>query len=248
MNTARRSRNRCSADWQSAVSPAGSRPGGAWFDAREKCVAPAGCQPATQQAASRRNRETLRAGTARAPKSSRGARILLLRRPPSNRQSIAAAAWLLGPEGRRRRLAGGKPAPAGAAPGGHAERAMPQRGIGEVFGVGPPTASPPPLVASGRWSRQRSSGIPGHFFDAPLGHGAARDGFRGRRPLPRTCPRLISSGIPPGRNTVRSRAETGNQWRGNGVPNSFGCGFAARCSSCLRGRSRLSRLKNCAEN
>ena len=114
-------------------------------------------------------------------------------------QRIAADAWLLVPEGRRRKLAGGKPARAGAAPGCHATRTMPQRGIGEAIWVSRCKASPPPLVVSGRSNRRRSSGIPDHFFDAPLGHRATRDGFRGQRPLPRTCPRLISFGVPPGR-------------------------------------------------
>ena len=36
------------------------------------------------------------------------------------------------------------------------------------------------------------------FFDAPLGHGTTSRAFRGLRPLPRTCPRLISCGVPPG--------------------------------------------------
>ena len=112
---------------------------------------------------------------------------------------IAAAAWLLVPEGRRRKLAGGKPAPAGAAPGYRVKRAMPQRGIEEVFLGDRPAASSPAPVASGRSSHRRWSGIPVHFFDAPLGHGVTRHGFRGRRPLGRTCPRLISSGVPPGR-------------------------------------------------
>ena len=47
----------------------------------------------------------------------------------------------------------------------------------------------------------RRLGQAGQFFDAPLGHGATPHGFRGRRPLTRTCPRLISSGVPPGRET-----------------------------------------------
>ena len=130
----------------------------------------------------------------------------LTTRELSDHQRIHADAWLLVPEGRRRKLAGGKPAPAGAAPGCHAERAMPQRGIGESFGVGRPAANPSPLDAPCRSGSQRrikaartSSQPPAHFYDAPLGHRAIRDGFQGRRPLLRTCPRLISSGIPPGR-------------------------------------------------
>ena len=154
---------------------------------------------------------------------------------PSGQRRNVADAWLFVPEGHRRKLAGGKPAPAGAAPGGHAERAMPQRGIGEVFGVGRPAASPPSLVTSDRSGRQRSAPIPGHFFDAPLGHGATRHGFRGRRPRARTGPRLISSGVPPGRKPGGRALPKGNHRRGNYASNSFGWGSAALGSSCLRG-------------
>ena len=112
---------------------------------------------------------------------------------------IAAVTCLVVPEGRRRKLAGGKPAPAGAAPGIHAERTMPQRGIVEAFWAGRSAVSSPPPVCSGRSGRRRWSGIPAHFFDAPLGHRATRHGYRGRRPLLRTCPRLISCGVSPGR-------------------------------------------------
>ena len=133
------------------------------------------------------------------PRASRG--FYRRARRQQNCRGIAADLWLLVPEGHRRNLAGGKPAPAGAAPGCHAERAMPQRGIGEVFFGGRPAAPSPTPVASGRLGRQRMAGIPAHFFDAPLGHGATRHSFRGRRPLLRTCPRLMSSGVPPGRET-----------------------------------------------
>ena len=132
-----------------------------------------------------------------------------------------ADAWIFVPEGHRRKLAGGKPAPAGAAPGCHTERVMPQRGIGEVLVVGCPAVSPPPLVAPGRSGGQRSATFPGHFFDAPLGHGTARHGFRGRRPLARTCPRLISSGVPPGPETGGRALTNENHRREHGVPNSF---------------------------
>ena len=129
---------------------------------------------------------------------------------PSGRRRMVADAWLFVPEGHRRILAGGQPAPAGAAPGGRAARIMPQRGIGEFFGVGRPAASPPAHVTSDRSGRQRSDRIPGHFYDAPLGHGATRHGFRGRRPQARTCPRLISSGVPPGREPGRRALPKGN--------------------------------------
>ena len=74
----------------------------------------------------------------------------------------------------------------------------------------PPPASLSPLVASGRSGCRRLASIPGHFFDAPLGHGATRYGFRGRRPLTRTCPRLISSGVPPGREPGGRALTKGN--------------------------------------
>ena len=83
-----------------------------------------------------------------------------------------------------------------------------------------------PSVAAGRSGQRRWSGTPAHFFDAPLGHGATRHRFRGRRPL-RTCPRLISSGVAPGREPGGHALPKGNHRRGNGVPNSFGCGAAA---------------------
>ena len=170
-------------------------------------------------------------------KSSRAARILPLRCQSLDHRRIVSDARLLVPEGRRRKLAGGKPAPAGAAPGCHAKRAMPQRGIGEVFGVARAAAFRSPLVASGRSDRQRATSIPGHFFDAPLGHGATRHGFRGRRPLVRTCPRLISSGVPPGRESVVHALTKGNHGRGNGITNSLSFRFPPLCSSCLCGQN-----------
>ena len=66
MNTERRSRNRSSTDWQSAVSPAGSRQRCEEYGTREQCAASAGCQPATQQATSLRYREALRGDRPRA--------------------------------------------------------------------------------------------------------------------------------------------------------------------------------------
>ena len=137
---------------------------------------------------------------------------------PLCRQSPApsriAALWLLVPEGSRRRLAGGKAAPAGAAPGCHGKCAMPQRGIGEVFFGGRLVAARPPHVASGSPGRWRSAGIPRLFFDAPLGHRATQHRFRGRRPLARTCPRLISSGVPPGLEPGGHASPERNQRRG----------------------------------
>ena len=104
------------------------------------------------------------------------------RRPNKCRQRLA-----LRPGRTPQEISRGQARPAGAATGCAAERAMPQRGIEEVFGGVLPAAMPPPLVVSG------------HFLRCHVGHGVTRHGFRGRRPLGRTCPRLISSGVPPGR-------------------------------------------------
>ena len=99
-------------------------------------------------------RLVLRAHSRAPEKIARATRILALPWPPSDHERIVANARFSVPEGHRRRLAGGKPAPAGAAPGSAAKRAMPQRGIGEVFGIAPPEASPPPPVASGSSDHQ----------------------------------------------------------------------------------------------
>ena len=83
---------------------------------------------------------------------------------------IAVAAWLLVPEGRRRKLAGGKPASAGAAPGCRGKRDLPQRGIGEAFwavrrrGQVGPTATvrhPGPFLRCPAGARSHSSPLPG---------------------------------------------------------------------------------------
>ena len=149
------------------------------------------------------------------------ARILPLPWPPADDPRIVADAFLVVPEGPRRKLAGGKPAqrarPPVAAPNGPCASGASKK----LFG---------PSVAAGRSGRQRSASIPAHFFDAPLGHGATRHRFRGRRPR-RTCPRLISSGVPPGREPGGHALTTGKHRRGNGVPKSFGCGSPALCSS-----------------
>ena len=180
----------------------------------------------------------------RPPNSSRHAKMFPLCWPSSEHRGIVAHIWLFVPEGHRRRLAGGKPAPAGAAPGCHAKRAMPQRGIGEVFGVAHAAVFRPRPVAAGQSDRQRATSLPGCFFDAPLGHGTIRHDFRGRRPLARTCPRLISSGVPPGREPGGRALTQGNHRREHDVPNPFGCGFAGLCSSCLCGSPPSARVES----
>ena len=103
---------------------------------------------------------------------------------PEGRAPWSAAPSLV-PERRQRTLAGGKSARADVAPGWGGKRAVPRRGIGEKF---------PTSLARTFLSRR------GAFFDAPPGHESITSGNRGRRPLPRTCPRLMSCGVPPGRS------------------------------------------------
>ena len=94
----------------------------------------------------------------------------------------------LRPGGTPEEISRGQARAAGAAPGFAAEPARPQRGIEEILLA----------ASSAQHFRQRLSPR-AIFFDAPLGHGAIRHGLRGRRPLRRTCPRLICSGVPLGR-------------------------------------------------
>ena len=100
----------------------------------------------------------------------------MCRQPAVPPRRIAVAAWLLVPEGRRRNLAGGKPASAGAAPGCR-KRDMPQRGIGEVFGavrrrrqIGPTAMvrHPGPFLRCPAGARRRSSPLPGAASAADL--------------------------------------------------------------------------------
>ena len=119
--------------------------------------------------------------------SSRAARILPLPGPPAGDQRIVTNALLFVPEGPRWRLAGGKPAQRARPPVAPLNGACPSGASKKFLGVSSPQHfrhHPSPRVI---------------FYDAPLGHRAARPGFRGRRPRARTCPRLISSGVPPGR-------------------------------------------------
>ena len=107
--------------------------------------------------------------------------------PPAEDHGIVANAWLVVPEGRRRKLAGGKPA----------QRAWPP--VLPPDGPCPSGASKKNSAASSPQHFRQHASPRAFFFDAPLGHGVRWHGFRGRRPLGRTCPRLISSGVPPGR-------------------------------------------------
>ena len=116
------------------------------------------------------------------------------------------------PEGRQRKLAGGKPAAAGAAPGefgalfrapaGHRRnwwqiwRRVGGARVGVLFcqrgGGNEPLSETPRAKHCGKILR------------CPAGARDLRPNNRGRRPLARTCPRLISGGVPPGRGTHRS--------------------------------------------
>ena len=118
-------------------------------------------------------------------------------RQPTPRKIVAAVLFFV-PEGPRRKLAGGKRAQRARPPVGPPNGPCPSRGIEEGFRRGCSEAAPSLLVGAGRSNRRRSTSSHSFFFDAPLGHRTTRDEFRGRRPLARTCPRLISSGVPPG--------------------------------------------------
>ena len=116
------------------------------------------------------------------------------------------------PEGRRRRLAGGKSAAADAAPGNRGEwlrapagHRRNGRNAGHSVallgsGVGCPTCGGRQAVAETprAWRRQK-------LLRCPAGAGLVRRGNRGPRPLARACPRLISCGVPPGRGANRRR-------------------------------------------
>ncbi len=110
---------------------------------------------------------------------------------------------------------------------------MPQRGIEETprgatsLKSGQISAAPDALVST------TQTGAPppvaefvAIFSDAPLGQGTFSLRFRGRRPLARPCPRLISFGVPPGREPSDHAQTQGKRRRGNGVSTSFGCGSA----------------------
>ncbi len=130
-------------------------------------------------------------------------------RQPSDHRRMVADAWLFVPEGRRRKLAGGKPAPAGAAPGRHAERAMPQRGIGEVFGV----ARPPSVAVTTR--RLGQIGVPaigehpGPFLRCPAGARSHPARFPGAASAGAYLPPANLLRRPSGTGTGRPRTDKG---------------------------------------
>ena len=110
------------------------------------------------------------------------------------------------PEGRRRRLAGGKSAPADAAPGKCAEwlRAPAghrRNGLGRGPMTGDPTGPRQRVMAATLRGGRRQE-----FLRCPAGACRVRRGNRGPRPLARACPRLISCGVPPGRSAKPASA------------------------------------------
>ena len=146
------------------------------------------------------------------------------------------------PEGRRRRLAGGKSAPADAAPGNCTELLRAPAGhrrngpecrtfAGDLIG--------PRRRATAETPRDRR---PRKLLRCPAGAGPVRCGNRGPRPLARACPRLISCGVPPGPRAKRrpqfsggllaTRATAKSSWRARIFPGARRC---ARRTS----RSRL---------
>ena len=105
------------------------------------------------------------------------------------------------PEGRRRRLAGGKSAPADAAPGNGAEN----RGAP----AGPRRKGPgrEPITAAAICSRRRVVAelpLPGNS-SMPRWGMVRSAAHPGAAPAARACPRLISCGVPPGRGAEASR-------------------------------------------
>ena len=113
------------------------------------------------------------------------------------------------PEGRRRRLAGGKSAPADAAPGNGAEWLRAPAGHRRNGPGRWPTAG----GLSGQRRRVVAEPLRGgrrqKLLRCPAGAWPVRRGHRGPRPLARACPRLISCGVPPGPKARRRRLFSG---------------------------------------
>ncbi len=108
------------------------------------------------------------------------------------------------PEGRRRRLAGGKSAPADAAPGNRADLFRAPAGH-RRNGPGGWPICPRRRVVTGMLRDGRRQEI----LRCPAGAWTVRRGNRGPRPLARACPRLISCGVPPGPRTSCQRQFSG---------------------------------------
>ena len=113
------------------------------------------------------------------------------------------------PEGRRRRLAGGKSGPADAAPGSgaeclHAPAGHRRTGPGRWPIAGGPICQRRRVVAEMLRGGRRQK-----LLRCPAGAWPGWRGDRGPRPLARACPRLISCGVPPGPKARRRRQFSG---------------------------------------
>ena len=150
-------------------------------------------------------------------------------------RKIVAAVLLFVPEGHRRKLAGGKPAPAGAAPGGnptsHAPAGHRRRFLARSFRSG---------SISTCWRGQIESPVrdqqPRLFLRCPAGAPNYSRRVPGAASADADLPPANLLRCPSGTATARRRFETGTRRCGSSVPNSVGCAFAARCSSFLCGR------------
>ncbi len=111
------------------------------------------------------------------------------------------------PEGRRRRLAGGKSAAADAAPGnGHEWPAAP---VGHRRNVPRCRTTSGVSICQGQLpaAERLEEGQPTAFLRCPARARPVQRDHRGPRPLALACPRLISCGVPPGRG-ARPRWQT----------------------------------------
>ena len=110
------------------------------------------------------------------------------------------------PEGRRRRLAGGKSAPADAAPRKPRQVPLCPSGASKKMVRDAGRLLTAQSVRAGEsWRRCSVAAVTKSFFDATAEAWPVRRGDRGPRPLARACPRLISCGVPPGRKAKRWR-------------------------------------------
>ena len=105
------------------------------------------------------------------------------------------------PEGRRRRLAGGKSAPTDAAPGNRAEWLRAPAGHRRNSPRCWPITGGPICPRRRVVAELRRGGRLQKLLRCPSGAWPVRRDNRGPRPLARACPRLISCGVPPGRRS-----------------------------------------------
>ncbi len=178
-------------------------------------------------------------------KFTRAARVLPRLSRQNDEQLIVAKAPVFVPEGPRRKLAGGRPAPTGAAPGCGTKRAMPQRGIEEVLcGVHPAVFRPATLASV-------------HFLRCPAGARSHPARFPGAASAGADLPPANLLRRPSGTETGRSRVHRVRSvevvrifHRSLAAPRAatgtvalrLGCGSASRCSSCLGSSSTAAPL------